>query len=72
MFMVVFQKGIINDEIIGVGQLGLNELSSNADKKVVGMNELEGVAGVSAVNLTLSAKQTGCKSLILDNISLSF
>lgn len=70
--MVVFQKGIINDEIIGVGQLSLNELSSNADKKVVGMNELEGVAGVSAVNLTLSAKLTGCKSLILDNISLSF
>lgn len=70
--MVVFQKGIINDEIIGVGQLSLNELSSNADKKAVGMNELEGVAGVSAVNLTLSAKLTGCKSLILDNISLSF
>ncbi len=72
MFVVVFQKGIINDEIIGVGQLSLNELSSNADKKAVGMNELEGVAGVSAVNLTLSAKLTGCKSLILDNISLSF
>lgn len=72
MFVVVFQKGIINDEIIGVGQLGLNELSSNADKKAVGMNELEGVAGVSAVSLTLSAKLTGCKSLILDNISLSF